>query len=451
MICFKNTAVWVIIILFSAIFSRALSQNDFVIENDKGKFKQKFVLINDLVIIPVEVNGQKLSFLLDTGVNSTIIFSFPTEEDSVKVNNPITVYLKGMGIGKPLRALKSNHNTLRVGNARSEDHSIYIIEGDLFSISNRLGFALNGILGYDFFKDFVVEFNYKRRFMKVFNKDEYEYGSCRRCVDIPLNFYKNKPYVEARVSIEGGPALPVDLLVDSGSGDALWLFSDDENGIYMPEKSFEDFLGFGISGSVYGHRSRINALSLNRYALEDITVSYPDSLSLESVTSFEGRDGSIGAQVLKRFHSVFDYTGKTLRLKPNNDFNDPFEYNMSGVVVEHNGYQVVKNAAPANTFEIQDKDDPAEGGNRVYQTKSQVIYSLEPSYEIAEIRPESPAEISGLMVGDEIVRLNGKPAYKYSLQRISEIFSSKEGKRIRMEVLRKGQTIEIEFRLERIL
>lgn len=449
MICKRKTSAWIIIILISAIFPNAFSQNDFVIENDKGKFKQKFDLINDLVIVPVEVNGRELSFLLDTGVNSTIIFSL-SSEDSTSVNNPLTVYLKGMGVGKPLRALKSSHNTLKVGDAVSRDHSIYIIEGEVFSISNRLGFALNGILGYEFFKEFVIEFNYKRKFMKVFNKNEYEYSDCRRCIDLPLKFYRNKPYVELEVSIEGEGAKAVDLLVDSGSGDALWLFNNEERGIYLPERSFEDFLGFGISGSVYGHRSRIDALSLGRYVLEDITVSYPDSLSLEAVSSFEERDGSVGAQVLKRFHSVVDYNAKNLRLKPNNDFHDPFEYNMSGVVVKHNGYQVVKNTAPANTFQIQD-DDPAEEGARVYQTTRQVVYSLEPSYEVAEIRPDSPAEISGLMIGDEIIKLNGRPAYKFTLQKISEIFSSKEGKRIRMEVLREGQVLEIEFRLERIL
>ncbi|MDX1542646.1 MAG: retropepsin-like aspartic protease, partial [Christiangramia sp.] len=327
MICYKRIWVWIIIILISAISSNTFAQNDFVIENDKGKFKQKFDLVNDLVIVPVEVNGRELSFLLDTGVSSSIIFSL-SSEDSTNLNNPLTVYLKGMGVGKPLRALKSSHNVLKVGDAVSKDHSIYIIEGEIFNISNRLGVALNGILGYDFFKDFVIEFNYKRKFMKVFNKDEYEYSQCRRCVDLPLNFYLNKPYVEASVSIEGGPKQSVDLLLDSGSGDALWLFIDEEKGIHLPGKSFEDFLGFGISGSVYGYRSRIHTFSLDKYDMEDITVSYPDSLSLEAVSSFQERDGSMGAQVLKRFHSVIDYSGKNLRLRPNNYFHDPFEYNM---------------------------------------------------------------------------------------------------------------------------
>lgn len=448
MISLKNLSVGIIVILVSAFSSHAFSQNDFIIENDKGVFKQKFNLVRDLVIVPVTVNGMEMSFLLDTGVGSTILFSL-SSEDSLSLNNPLTVYLKGMGAGKPLRALKSSNNNLKIGEAVSENHSIYIIEGEVFSISNRLGVPINGILGYEFFKDFIVEFNYKREFMRVYTKGTYEYSRCRRCTDLPLRFFMNKPYIKAAVSIEGEELKQVDLLVDSGSGDALWLFRNKERGIYLPEKSFEDFLGFGISGSVYGHRSRIDLLSLGRYELKEVTASYPDSVALESVNSFQERDGSIGAQVLKRFHSVVDYSGSNLRLKPNNDFNDPFEYDMSGVVVKHNGYQVVKNQASPNTFQIG--DDNNTEGIPVYRTTRQVIYSLEPSYEIAEIRPDSPAEIAGLKIGDELITLNGRPAYKYGLQRISEILSSKEGKKIKLEVLRDGKNLEIEFRLERLL
>ncbi len=447
MIYKQNILVWVIIVSISVFFAKGFSQNDFVIDNEEGEFKQKFELVNDLVIVPVEVNGRKMSFLLDTGVTSTILFSLTTE-DSASVKSPRIIYLRGMGIGKPLRALKSNHNNFRIGDALSRDHSLYIIEGAIFDISNRLGFPLNGILGYDFFKDFVIEFNYKRKFMKVYNKEQYEYRRCRRCIDIPLKFYKNKSYLTGMVSISGEEDHQVELLLDTGSGDAIWLFKNKDKGIYLPDRSFEDFLGFGINGSVYGHRSRIHELSLGKYQLEEITASFPDSLALKTVSSFEERDGSIGAQVFKRFHSVIDYKGKNLRLKPNNDFNDPFEYNMSGVVVKHDGYRVIKSEAPLNSFKIE--DDNAEG-IEVYNTQRQVMYSLEPSYEVAEIRPNSPAEMAGLKIGDEILKLNGRPAYRYDLERILEIFTSREGKRIRLEILRQGKKIKVEFRLERIL
>lgn len=437
----------VIVIIISVFFSKVFAQNDFVIENDKGYFKQKFELVNDLVVVPVELNGRELSFLLDTGVNSTILFSF-TSEDSTIVNDPSVIFLKGLGSEEPVRALKSNMNEFKLGEAVSRNLDVYIIEGDVFSISNRLGVEINGILGYDFFKDFVIEMNYKSEKMKVYEKSVYKYKKCRRCIDVPLRFYRKKPYIEANVSIEGSETRAVDLLVDSGSGDALWLFKDPDKGLFLPKKSFKDFLGFGITGSVYGDRSRIKSFSLKDYSLEDITVSFPDSLSLQSVKSFDERDGSIGAQVLKRFHSVFDFSGRNLRLKPNSNFNDPFEYNMSGVVVRHKGFKIVKNNFSGSNFKIESE---REEGTVAHSTVRDIIFSLEPSYEVAEIRPDSPAEIAGLKVGDEIVELNGRPVYRYNLNKITEILSSREGRKIKLAILRRGVPFEIEFRLERIL
>ncbi len=446
---FHQSKLSISLILLSILFfSPLFSQDQFHIENSKGRYTQKFKLINDLVILPVEINGRELSFLLDTGVNSTILFSL-SEEDTTVINNPVTVYLKGLGGGKPLRGLQSSHNLLKIGDIVAKDHSLYIIPGDVVGISNRLGVEVNGILGYDFFKDFIVEFNYKRKKMKVYEPEAYEYKKCRECVDLPLYFYKGKPYVDAEISEKGKTPKNVRLLIDSGSGDALWLFKNTEKDITLPEKSFEDFLGFGITGSVYGDRSRIKALSMGKFDLREITVSFPDSLYLQDINAFEERDGSIGSQVLRRFHSVFDYEKKMLRLKPNSDFKDPFEYNMSGIVVEHNGYNIVKNAKSKPVFNVDSNN--GDEGTRVYKSTLQIVYSLEPSYEIAEIRPNSPAEESGLMIGDEIVRLNGRPVYRYNLEKILQIFSSKEGRRIKLSILRSGVPMEIEFRLERIL
>ena len=43
---------------------------------DKGKRYEdiSFQLINNLVVIPIEINGKGLNFIFDTGVNKTIVF-----------------------------------------------------------------------------------------------------------------------------------------------------------------------------------------------------------------------------------------------------------------------------------------------------------------------------------------------------------------------------------------
>ncbi len=420
---------------------------EFKIENSRAYYKQQFNLVGGLVIVPVKVNGTPLSFIIDSGFNSTIIFSV-SSEDSLDVKNASRIYLRGLGTGKPITAIKSAGNEFRIGEVVNPNQDIYIIQEEFLGISNRLGVPVNGIIGYDLFKSLVIDFNYRRELMKIYTPESYSYKNCRPCEDLPLEFRRNKAYLNAVVVLNGKPKT-VKLLFDSGSSDALWLFPEEEEKIEVSEKSFKDYLGFGISGSVYGNRGRIDKLKLGSYTLEEVTTSFPDTAYIADVVAFTERNGSLGGEVLKRFRYVVDYTNKNLRIKPNSNFGDAFEYDMSGLVIQHNGRRLVKNLnGKPTSFSVKQTD---EGGIEVYSSNYEVKFSLEPQYEIAEVRPDSPAEKAGIKTGDFILELNRKPVYKYSLSKISAIFTSREGRNIRLLLERDGKEFEVKFKLERIL
>lgn len=434
-------------ILFLACFISSVAQGNFEIDGDKDSFNLSFQLKNDLVIIPVEINGVELSFLLDTGVDSSVLFSLD-ERDSIEVRNTEIISVRGLGDGEPVEGLKSSGNTIRIGKATNNNFTIYIIYDQDIYLSSRLGIPIHGILGYDLFKDFVIELNYSKKRLKVRTIDSFKEKKCRKCQIFPIVFYRNKPYIKAEVRIEGGNLIPVNLLVDSGSGDALWIFPDMEKGLKVPEKSFKDFLGYGMGGSVYGSRSRVDQLKLGDFDLKSVTASFPDSSYLNNLNTYKDRNGSLGAQVLKRFNLIFQYSNNKISFKPNKEYGKPFEYDMSGVVVAHDGFTLVRGVA--HMPQVTSRED-SNTGEIVFSNRLQVDFFMEPQFRIVEIRPGSPAEEAGLLTGDLLRRVNGRPASKLDLAEIAEIFSSGEGEKIKLRIERNGIEKKIEFRLERIL
>ncbi len=440
-ICNMTLLLNILILMF--IGSSVSAQSNFDIEGGQSRFRLPFELVNNLVIIPVELNGVEMSFLLDTGVETSLLIS--PEKDSLNLHNLSIRYVIGPGASKPIRALHSTDNTMKIDKAVSTNFDVYIVTDKDLLLSSRMGVPIQGIIGYDFFKDFILDFNYKRKILKVYKPEAYIKKKCRKCDEFKLSFFNNKPYLQANISKSLKKDIPVNLLIDSGLGDALWLFPNKSKGIEIPDKHFDDFLGYGIGGSVHGKRSRIRELNLGEFSLKEITASFPDTLYFKGIENAKSRDGSIGAQILKRFRVTFDYGDKILRLKPNSNFKDPFEYDMSGIVIAHNGYNLVKEIH--NHRQTKNTDE----GIEVYKSSYQVNFSLKPQYKVTEIRPSSPAEVAGIKKGDLILSINGKATHNYGLSQILSFLCTEEGDRIKLKIMRNSVEKVIIFRLERIL
>lgn len=426
-------------------FAPVFSQGKFVLKDDRKKDKIKFELINNMIILPVKINGVELSFLLDTGVSTVVILNLE-EIDSLDLRNARKTSLRGLGGDEVIEAVHSENNVMEIGNTINKDLSLHLIYDESFNFSPRLGYAVHGILGYDFFKDFIVEINYERKYLKVHDPQKYR-SRLRRYREVPLKFYRNKPYVELQLEIED-KQVGATLLVDNGLGDAIWLFPDKTGIFKVPQESFHDFLGLGLIGDVHGQRSRITSLSLGGHKLENVIGAFPDSTAVAGLKLFEERHGSLGAEILRRFNLVFDYGGKRMFVKKNSNFNKPFHYNMSGIVLEHRGYVVVE------THEMlvskptwQHESVPAV----VAHAPSYKKYELQPDFQIVKIRENSPAARVGLLVGDRVVSINNKRAYKYTMEEIASLFASRDGKNIKIEVEREGKELVFRFELEELL
>ena len=446
----KNIRFLFILFLLFSINFEGISQTGFALPNHVKKDKFSFKLINNLPVVPVELNGKKLTFLLDTGVKSSILFGI-TETDSIQLNNTSQVKVRGLGAGGSIPALLSKGNVMRIGRARDPNHKIYVIFDKEINFSTKMGIPIHGIIGHDFFKNFIVDINYSKTRITLYDRLNYQPKNCKRCEGFDLQFYQGKPYLDIEV-MHLGIEKKVTLLVDSGSSDAIWLFKEDGYINEEEQNYFNDFLGRGLSGSIFGKRAKLDELNLGRYKLKDVNIAFPDVEAMENIEFFKERDGSIGGDFLKRFNIIIDYEGKKIVLKKNNRFGDLFHYNMSGLILEHEGFTIVKDAR--STIGSADLPDDFQGGTGgVTRIAVSTIYDilLVPKFIVAEIRKGSPAETAGMMKGDEIIEIDGKPAHRYDLPELIGLFSSRVGKRIAVRYKRNGLIARTKFTLKKML
>ena len=420
------------------------SQRKFNIVGEKNTETVRFKLLNNLIILPVKVNGVELSFILDSGVNKPILFNL-TESDSLEVKNIEEIFLKGLGDGDPIKAFRSRGNLVSIEKAISVDQDIFIVLDQNINFSPRVGFPVHGIIGYDIFRDFIVEINYGNKALKLHNPETYKYKACDKCETLPIEVSQSKAFLTVDVEVEENKIVKAKLLIDTGSSDALWLFENEEKQLRIPDKNFEDFLGRGLSGSIFGARTRVSSLKLGQFELNDAKAAFPDSLSIVHLKNFKNRDGSIGAEVLKRFNIIFDYPQSKMTLSKNGNFKAPFKYNMSGVEVQHNGMRLVREFEGSFGNIFKDPNDTS-GAIQIFTNKFKM--QLYPLFEIAEIRPKSPAELAGLRRGDILISVNKKPTYRYSLQEVTEYLNEADGELVRLVVERDGKELIFSFELK---
>jgi hypothetical protein len=441
----KRIALIFMLLLF--VPNMILAQG-FTLPSDKKHQKIRFELINNLIIIPVEINGVELTFILDSGVSKPILFNL-SQSDSVPINNVSEVTIRGLGDGEPMKALSSKGNSFTLGDAKNYSQDLYVVMDRGIDFSTSLGIPVHGIMGYDLFRDFIVEVNYNSKKLKLHNPELYTYKERRNRQTIPLTVERRKAYVEGTVLMKDTANIPVKLLVDTGSSDALWLFPEPEKGLEIPEKNYEDHLGRGLSGDIYGKRSKIDGVQIGDFKLDEAKVAFPYRESFQGLDSLGDRNGSLGGEVLKRFNMVFDYARGLVTLKKNGNFNEPFQYNLAGIDLQHNGLRyIAERIADANGLVKEDQADSF--GNVQILLENKTRLSLVPEIVVSGIRAGSPAAEAGLREGDVILAVNGKRVHQYKLQEILKMINEKEGKRIKVLIERYNQDLLFTFVLKKM-
>lgn len=375
----------------------------------RNKIKIPFDFLSNLIVLPVRINNSDtIRLVLDTGLRNVILTDLD-QIDTLLLNYSKQVKISGYGKGEDIDALLSEHNRLEGPGFVSRDEKIIVLLHNNFHLSSKLGKTVHGLIGGNVFSDYVLKIYYDRQYIELVKHDFfYKQTKLSRWSELPIVIEHNKPYVELRTTF-GDTIVPLKYLIDTGASDAIWVMDQSHPNLTYDFPYLETYLGRGLNGDVHGKISRIKNIYLDKYVIDKPTASFPDSSSIPNIAN-RNSHGLLGGKLLKRFNIALDYKNNKMFIRKSKFFDDPFHYNMSGIFL----------AAP---------------------------YAGLPVYEITDVAKQSPAEQIGIQKGDQVLKINGISAHRYTLNEIMLMWQRKEGARVRLEIMRNGQHLFFEFYL----
>lgn len=436
-----------VLIGFGLWINLGFAQSKMYFTNGIHKQKIPFEFHHNLIIIPMEVNGVELNFILDTGASKTVIFTL-NERDSLVLNNTQNVELRGMGTGEPIQAILSEQNNTKLGHIIGVDQTIYMVYDEHFDFSSKVGMTIHGIIGYEFLKNFVTTIDFTKKLIIVENTSHFKIPESKKFSKLDLTFHQNKPYLDGKIKLPGSLEFDAKMLIDTGNSDALWVFEDHEKNVLCPTPYFIDYLGEGLSGSIEGKRTKIQSFQFGEYKFENPTIAFLDSTATTYARVFEERNGSIGNQIINRFKIILDYPNKTLYLKKNNTFSQEFRYNRTGIELSYFGKVLVENKVLPSENNYTNHEN--ENGH-VVSFMIDYEYEFKPLYGIYKIRKDSPADVAGLKVNDMLYSIDGKLAHELELEEINHIFQGDIGRNLTIQVDRNGIRYTFKLQLKDLL
>jgi hypothetical protein len=364
-----------------------------------------FELVGSYVVIKVRINDSSpLNLILDSGIRNTIITEL-MEGDRISLNYSDVKELMGLGGGNHLGALTSNFNSLKIGKLILQPKTVYVLQDDIFNLSKHSGSKINGLIGVDFFEDYIVEIDYSARRIRFFeNKKVFQcpkgYGV------IPMNIEGQKMFIQLSVLESDSTHRNVKMLIDTGAELNAWFQTFKKGSVHIPEKGIRGTIGQGLNGEIVGKFGRLSQIFFGEFCLTEPIVSFPDSVCIADIVKNSDRDGTIGSQLLSRFNLFIDYNNKQFYLKPNGNFKNRFKYNVAGIEI------------------------------------SQIIPFI-PQTEVWLVWENSPAYNAGIRVGDQIIEINGQKAFQYNINEIKYIFETPSSKPLKLVVGRDGKEISL--------
>lgn len=284
-------------------------------------------LDGNIIFLRVSVNNSKpLKFIFDTGASHSVISSERAAELGLKTEGQAS----GSGTGGAIQASLIKGVSLSVPGAEVSNQLIASMSFGGSPVE------FDGVIGYDFINQFVVEIDYQNKIMNLYNPRTFAYSGRGEVILLILKG-RRTPLVHTKIILEGRAPVEAKLEVDTGADGTFVI-----NSPFVRKQSLLAAFPKTVQGSGVGAGGeqallvgRVKAVQLGRLIIDNPTVGL--SLDTEGSGASEENDGLIGGEIFRRFKMILDYSRKRMILEPNSSFNDPYEVTTGSFTVAPDG------------------------------------------------------------------------------------------------------------------
>jgi hypothetical protein len=360
-----------------------------------------FELVTRHIMIRVQINNSDpLWFIFDTGDKVAIVDIGRARSLGLTLHGEVNVGGAGAGALKGATVRDASLTVIGVqGNPQPVMLAI-----PLEGLESKFGHDIDGIIGADFIKQFVVEVDYSARVLRLHDKSKFTYSGSGEI--LPLTYiHGGYPIIDADVVIAGRAPIRARFILDFGSGGSLALhtpFVRDQNLLSPSQKTIRTMGAGGAGGQITGRSGRIAELRIGKFKIDNPLTLFSEDKSGAFATS--EIQGNIGAMILTKFRALLDYGRDRVILEPNATLADP-------ISPFSNGLKLVAEGSDYRTFRID------------------------------ETLEDSPAREAGLQKDDVILTVDGRPSTGLTLSSLHEALEKPSTHKL--SIRRSGQTLQI--------
>jgi predicted aspartyl protease len=374
----------------------------------RSSYRVPFEITNNLIILQGSINGSKpLAFVLDTGASATVVNADRAKELGLKLEGKSDAITQGGSI----EAAFVKGVSLSLSGVEFPRMTLAAIP--LGGLEAGLGRKVDGILGYEIFNRFVVEIDYASRVVTFHEPQAYKYSGRGEVVAISIE--DNTPFAVAKIT--GPKTIAGNFLINTGAPGVLNLagpFAAKHKLLDALPQTISITSGALLAGRSTGKIGRVEGFQVGNLVIKRPVVNISqDTEGAEGDEASTEYGGQIGAEILRRFKLIIDYSRKQIILEATRSLAQPYEFDMSGVSL----------AASGEAFK---------------------------TFRVRALVADSPATEAGFNGGDIIIAIDGKPTSEMTLEQIRQLFR-REGRRYSLSVKRGETVLPLKIKTRRLI